>query len=130
MIPRIILISIMLFICMASTLSAQVEGRGPYDPKLAEAVLGLGKRYALLIGVEYAPPFTLDWTAKDAEMVGNEFKTKLSGLFDFHGEYSINWIPDNKSSISCRVVEFKVRLDKHIRMRFDGGCKLKGVTTF
>ncbi len=79
MILKMVLFFIMSFFCMALSLYAQSGEAGSYDPKLAKAVEGLGKRYALLIGVEYAPPFTLDWTAKDAEMIANTF----NGVYGF-----------------------------------------------
>ncbi len=106
MIPRIILILITLFFYMAPPLYAQDKERGPYDPELANAVQGLGKKYALLIGVEYDPPYTLDWTARDAEMIANTLKgvygfdtTLLIGAENTTRE-ATEKIPNNKSQIT------------------------------
>ncbi len=39
-------------------------------PELVEAARGLGKRYALVIGVEYVGNNALKWTVDDAVEVG------------------------------------------------------------
>ncbi len=57
------------------TFSIVSAGTREVDPELAQAAGGLGERCALVIGVEYATPYTLDWTAKDAEMIAKTLET-------------------------------------------------------
>ncbi len=48
------------------TFSTVFAGTREVDPELAEAARELGKRYALIIGVEYAGIRELKWTVDDA----------------------------------------------------------------
>ncbi|ETR68852.1 MAG: hypothetical protein OMM_04311 [Candidatus Magnetoglobus multicellularis str. Araruama] len=42
---------------------------GSYDENLGQAVQRLGRKMALIIGVEYPPPYTLEWTVREANMI-------------------------------------------------------------
>ena len=47
---------------------------GSYDENLGQAVQRLGRKMALIIGVEYPPPYTLEWTVREANMINKTLK--------------------------------------------------------
>ena len=65
-----ILISVFVLCLIASQIEAQTKDYGAYDSLIGEAVQGLGKKYALVIGVDYAGADRLEWTVDDAVEIG------------------------------------------------------------
>ena len=76
-----------------------------YDSDIGYAIEGLGNRYALVIGVEYESPYTLDWTKKDAESIGN--------LLDDIYAYDVKYLIGKKNTTRENIInEFDLLKDR------------------
>ncbi|MCP4112769.1 MAG: DUF1566 domain-containing protein [Desulfobacteraceae bacterium] len=88
----------------ASCAFAQTKDYGSYDPDLGKALQRMGKKYALVIGVDYPPPHTLDWTVRDAKMIA---KT----LQDVYG-FETTLVTGNKETTRQGITKAFSRLKK------------------
>ncbi len=66
MVKRAFLCISLIFILISTAIAGTVE----FDRELVEAARGLGKRYALVVGVEYAGNNALKWTVDNAVEIG------------------------------------------------------------
>ena len=82
-----------------------------YDPGLGNAVDNLGRKYALVIGVEYSGVDALDWTGNDALAVANV----LTNVYGFDAEI----LTGRKQTTRSQVVKAFSRLKQRASQEND-----------
>ena len=117
------IIPVLLLCLLFSSLAfAQTKDYGSYDPALGQAIKSLGKKYALVIGIDKYRHEPLPYAVRDAKEIGRLLKNR----FGFRVEYLITPQKTTKSAIEDALdrLQDKSSANDQVVLFFSGHGKL------